>query len=366
MQTRTQWMQWAVVLVAGAAWSCAPEPVSEGGAATATQRAEVRGTRAPVLTPQTSGTPRTLIGISALDAQVAWASGAGGTWARTTDGGATWTTGVVPGAEALQFRDVEALSADVAYLLSIGVGPDSRIYKTEDGGATWTEQFRSANPDAFYDCFAFWSPTRALAFSDAVAGRFPVLRTTDGATWQDIGDALPAAQPGEAGFASSGTCVAVQGANRAWIATGGAEKARILLTEDGGDTWTAVETPVVQGTPSSGIFSVAFRDARHGLLGAGELAAPNAFADTVARSSDGGHTWELAARPPFPGAIYGLAYARAQTAVVTGPAGAAWTADEGDSWSALPGATGYWAVDFGTPHTGWLVGSGGRILKIEL
>lgn len=366
MQTRTQWKRWVLVLTAGATWSCAPEPVAAREAALETARAEVKATRAPVLTPQVSGTTHTLIGISAVDAQVAWASGAGGTWARTTDGGATWQTGVVPGAETLQFRDVEALSADEAFLLSIGTGSDSRIYKTEDGGATWTEQFRSANPDAFYDCFAFWSPTRALAFSDAVAGRFPVLRTQDGTTWQDIGDALPAAQPGEAGFASSGTCVAVQGANRAWIATGGAEKARILLTEDGGDTWEAVETPVVQGTSTSGILSVAFRDARHGMLGAGELLAPNDFADTVARTSDGGHTWTLAARPPFPGAIYGLAYARAGAAVVTGPAGSAWTADEGDTWSALPGATGYWAVDFGTPHVGWLVGSGGRILKVEL
>lgn len=365
MQTRVLSKQWVMALLAGASLAgCAPEPTPEPQVATS--EAALRPTRAPVLTPQVSGTTRTLIGISAVDGQVAWASGTGGTYARTTDGGATWQTGVVPGAEALQFRDVEAVSADVAYLLSIGVGADSRIYKTEDGGATWTEQFRSANPEAFYDCFAFWSPTRALAFSDAVAGRFPVIRTEDGQTWQDIGDALPAAQPGEAGFASSGTCVAVQGANRAWIATGGAEKARILLTEDGGDTWEAVETPVVQGTPSSGILSVAFRDARHGMIGAGELAAPAAFADTVARTQDGGRSWSLASRPPFPGAIYGLAYAHAATAVVTGPAGAAWTADEGDTWTSLPGATGYWAVAFGTPHTGWLVGSGGRILKIEL
>jgi len=50
----------------------------------------------------------------------------------------------VPGAETLQFRDVEGVSAKVAYLQSIGDNPtDFRIYKTVDGGATWTMQFRN-------------------------------------------------------------------------------------------------------------------------------------------------------------------------------------------------------------------------------
>src|SRR5437762_4598044 len=87
---------------------------------------------APTLTPQQSGTSNQLIGISAVNARVAWAAGAGGTFTVTTDGGNTWRAGVVPGAEALQFRDVEGVSERVAYLLSIGNGPDSRIYKTED------------------------------------------------------------------------------------------------------------------------------------------------------------------------------------------------------------------------------------------
>src|SRR5207253_9694060 len=61
-------------------------------------------------------------------------------------------------------------------------------------------------------------------------------------------------------------------------------------------------------------FSVDFRDPLHGILGAGELAAPTAFADTVARSSNGGKTWQLASRPPVPGAIYGLSYVRERSA----------------------------------------------------
>ena len=117
----------------------------------------------PTLTPQDSGTVNGLIAVSPVNPQVVWASGRLGTFTVTTDGGQTWQAGVVPGAETLQFRDVQGVSAKVAYLQSIGENPtDFRIYKTEDGGATWTLQFQNQNPAAFYDCFAFWTPKRAL------------------------------------------------------------------------------------------------------------------------------------------------------------------------------------------------------------
>ena len=147
---------------------------------------------------------------------------------------------------------------------------DFRIYKTTDGGATWTMQFQNQNASAFYDCFAFWTPKRGISHSDSVNGVFPDLRTTDGMTWQDISGNMPPALPGEASFAASGTCVATQGAQNAWIATGGATVARILATRDQGDTWNAYDTPLVS-SPSAGGFTVAFRDPWHGIVGGGDL-----------------------------------------------------------------------------------------------
>lgn len=323
---------------------------------------------APTLTPQQSGTTQRLQAVSPVDAQVVWASGTGGTYVVTTDGGETWRVGVVSGAESLEFRDVHGVSATVAYLLSAGSGDQSRIYKTEDGGASWSLQFQNEEPKAFYDCFAFWTPKRGVVMSDAVDGRFPVIRTTDGERWSDIGDRLPAAQPGEAAFAASGTCVATHGRKRAWIGTGAAGKARILATTDGGDTWQAYDTPVIQGTGTSGVVSVDFRDPQHGILGGGEIGAPADFTDNVARTSDGGKTWQLASRTPFPGAIYGLSYLRERgntTVVATGPGGAAWSPDDGGEWIALPDVKDYWAVAFASPQAGWLVGTEGQILKVS-
>jgi photosystem II stability/assembly factor-like uncharacterized protein len=51
--------------------------------------------------------------------------------------------------------------------------------------------------------------------------------------------------------------------------------------------------------------------------------------------------------------------------VVTGPGGAAWSPDEGDTWVNLTGLANYWAVAFASPHAGWLVGTQGRIVKIS-
>jgi len=67
-----------------------------------------------------------LRGISAVSDKVAWASGTHGAYLRMVDG-INWTVAQVPGAEELDFRDVEAFSEDVAYILSAGPGNQSRI-----------------------------------------------------------------------------------------------------------------------------------------------------------------------------------------------------------------------------------------------
>ncbi len=340
----------------------------------------------PILTPQISGTTQLLIAVSPVNSQVVWAAGTGGTYVVTTNGGETWTAGVVPGAEALQFRDVQRVNDKIAYLLSIGSNTtDFNIYKTIDGGATWTIQFTNQTTGAFYDCFAFWTADRGIAHSDSVSGIFPDIRTTDGVTWGSISANMPPALSGEASFSSSGTCVTTQGESNAWIATGGSTIARILATTDGGDTWNAYNTPLVS-SPTAGGFSVAFRDPLNGIVGGGDLANNHPHHAEAATSNDGGQTWTLTKRAPVEGAIFGLAYANGmtlgtaeknsqdytRTVVITAEVQpnfnsgqAAWTPDEGQTWYELPKANGYWAVSFANPHAGWFVGNGGQILKIS-
>src|SRR3954465_9965809 len=120
----------------------------------------------PTWTLQTSGVTARLRGVTAVNNRVAWASGSGSTVLRTEDGGAIWKKLTVT-SEALDFRDIDAIDENTAYVLSIGNGAASRIYKTTDRGTTWTAQFQNPDPKAFLDAMSFWDVDHGLVIGDS-------------------------------------------------------------------------------------------------------------------------------------------------------------------------------------------------------
>src|SRR4029453_7785620 len=99
----------------------------------------------------TSGVAARCGGGSAVIGPGGWGSGSGNTILRSENGGSTWTKLQSPTTDRLDFRDIDAVSDTTAYLLSIGAGPTSRIYKTTDAGATWALRFANADADPFFD-----------------------------------------------------------------------------------------------------------------------------------------------------------------------------------------------------------------------
>src|SRR5204862_426541 len=79
----------------------------------------------------------------------------GATYLRTLDGRRTWTPAQVSDAATLDFRAVVAFSADEAFLMSAGLGEQSRIFHTSDGGKHWQLQFTNTNPKGFFDSMVF-------------------------------------------------------------------------------------------------------------------------------------------------------------------------------------------------------------------
>ena len=316
---------------------------------------------------QSSGTTVRLRGVSAVSSQVAWASGERGTFARTVDGGRTWASGVVPGAEALDFRDVDAFDARTAYLLSIGEGEKSRIYKTTDGGRRWTLQFKNERAAAFFDAMAFWDESHGIALSDPVGGRFLVVTTSDGGrTWRETPrEGMPVALAGEGGFAASGTCVAVRGKTHAWFGTGGPGGARVFRTSDAGRTWQAARAPLAAGQ-SAGVFSLVFTDARRGVAVGGDYTKESDAGGNVAVTDNGGQTWR-AARGRAPNGYRSCvarvsAGGKSAALVAVGPNGSELSRDGGESWTAI-GAEGFHAASFAATGIGWAVGDGGRVAR---
>lgn len=312
---------------------------------------------------QNSGVTTRLRGLSAVSARVAWASGGSGTVLRTIDGGATWQARPIPGTAALDFRDVDAMSEHAAFVLSIGPGESSRIYKTTDGGEHWALQFANTDPEIFLDAMAFWDADRGVAISDSAGGAFVILITTDGGhAWTRVpADRLPDPMPGEGAFAASGTNVAVMGPSHVWIGTGAS---RVLHSADGGRSWSIAATPLPTGE-SAGIFSVAFRDADHGVVVGGDYRKETDAVDNAAITSDGGATWTLSARG-LSGYRSVVAWVSNASFVAAGPSGVDWSSDEGRAWTPAAGnGLDTLSIARGT-RTGWGAGDRGRLVKLSI
>lgn len=311
-----------------------------------------------------SGVTASLRGVSAVSATVVWASGSNGVYLETTDGGASWRTAIVPGAEALDFRAVHGVDHRTAYLLSSGPGDKSRIYKTSDGGLHWTYQFTNSDPKGFFDALVFWNARHGIVLGDPVDGHFVILTTGDGGEhWQR--QPTPAALPKEGAFAASNTCLVVRGAGEVWFASGGPGAARVFHSLDGGLTWTVAATPVRNDAASAGIFSLAFSDARHGIAVGGDYTKPGDSSRNIAVTSDGGRTWT---EPPgahpngYRSAVAFLPDRRVW--ITTGPSGSDISADNGKSWQPFD-AGAYNAVSFISSKAGWAVGPNGALAEFR-
>ena len=322
---------------------------------------------APVLafqlqwTPQLTSADARLRGISAVSDKIAWASGSGGTVLRTTNGGDAWTAVPVPNAAQLDFRDVDAFSDKVAYVLSIGNGEASRIYKTVDGGDAWTLQLANKDPRVFLDAMAFWGPDHGVAYSDSIDGQFVIFMTTDGRTWQRVpADRLPAALTNEGAYAASGTNVAVHG-DHVWIGT---TASRVLHSPDRGRSWSVANTPIPT-SESAGIFSIAFRDALHGVAVGGDYKQETEAVDNVAITADGGKTWTLGKSLSGYRSVVAFAPRSKSSWIAVGPRGADISQDDGRTWRPFTGA-GFHAFAF-APRSGigWGVGERGSIGRLS-
>lgn len=304
-----------------------------------------------------------LRGLDAVSAQVVWASGTQGTVLRTLDGGKTWMKLPVPGAEALDFRDVEAFGPDKAFLMS--AGQPARIYSTEDGGTTWTIQYEDPTGKAFFDSMAFWDEENGIVFSDPVDGHFFVIRTVDGRNWSPLETgSLPPPMEGEAGFAASGTILVTAAESMAWIATGGSAS-RVFFTPDRGTSWVEAPSTLNSGTASKGVFSLAFRDPLHGVAVGGDYQSPEDRERIAARTTDGGKTWQTAVEMPGGYRSGAAGSPGSDLFIAVGPTGTDISKDGGETWQALD-PTGFHVVAFSQDGTAWAAGSDGRIGRLTL
>ena len=311
-----------------------------------------------------TGSDQQYRGLDAVDHRVAWVGGSAGEVLRTTDGGATWQDVSPPGSAGLLFRDVEAQSAHRASVLSIGAGDASRIYTTTDGGRKWRLAFVNDDPNAFYDCMAFFADgRRGLALSDPVDGKFRIAATDDwGHSWHVLPNAgMPPAVAGEFAFAASGTCLVASGGRDAWFGSGGGAS-RAFHSRDGGRSWTVTAAPI-PAAEAGGVFSLAFRNPHEGVMVGGDFTAPANGAHASGFTRDGGRTWSPGGDlTGYRSGVDWLTFARA-TLIAVGPTGSDVSYDGGRKWVPFDTAP-YDAVDC-VPGTCWASGPAGAVAVLD-
>jgi len=313
---------------------------------------------------QESGVDSDLRGVcvvaesSAEERVTIWASGSQGAVVRSTDSGKTWKRLRIPEAESLDFRGVQAFDANTAYVMSSGEGLQSRIYKTTDGGEHWKLQYHGGQKEFFLDALICNEEKHCAALSDPVDGKFVILANTDGEHWAELPrENMPGALPKEGAFAASNSSLCLEGKD-IHFGTGG-PAARVFASHDFGQTWTVVETPIVSGNASSGIFSL-FCDERTIVAVGGDYQDPARAYKNAAISRDGGKTWELAAQPP--GGYRSAAGKYNGGYVAVGPTGTE-TSVDGLHWNSI-GKVNFNAYTFPVPGSaGWAVGPHGSVAR---
>ncbi len=307
-----------------------------------------------------------LRGISVIDSLTAWASGSNGTYLRTTDGGKTWADGKVKGFEALDFRDVEAFDKNTAIIMSIDA--PAFFFKTTDGGKSWKRKYMNRDPKVFFDGLTFWDENNGIAFSDPIDEKFFIIKTNDGGdTWKEISSLyIPTAIKGEGGFAASGTSVAVAGNDLVWIGTGGAERSRIFLSQDAGENWRVMNTPIISGSASRGVFSISFKDDLCGVAVGGDYRNDKDNFANCAISDDGGLSWQLVDNYQPGGFRSCVAWNSVYYFyLTTGTSGSDYSVDDGKTWTFINNQS-YNAIGFSKKDGScFVVGDRGAIARVR-
>lgn len=304
-----------------------------------------------------------LRGIAAVSEHECWVSGTQGTLAKTNNGGDSWNLFKLPDADSLDFRDIEVLNEKEVLVLSIGNGASSKIFKTNDGGNTWKVVFQNKEEDGFFDAFTFWSEKDGMMQGDPIDGRLFLLATNDGGeTWQKVPTInCPKVNAGEYAFAASGTQITSLG-NTIWIGTGGS-KSHIFKSKSKSLFWESIETEMIHGEASQGIFSLAFSNKKMGMAVGGDYTKPDQGMDNLLLTMDGGKSWNLQrSNLDYRSCVVFVG----KIAVVTGPSGSEWSSDKGNSWKKIKGKGFNSLSVVTTSKTVWAAGSEGRVGKLRI
>ncbi|MCD2421524.1 YCF48-related protein [Niabella pedocola] len=232
-----------------------------------------------------TGNGTNLRGIGGIKNTI-WVSGSNGYTGRSADGGKTWKWQQVPGFETHDFRDIAVLDENTALVMAIA--SPAYILKTTDGGRSWKKVYENRDTAMFLDAMAFSGAKTGYVIGDPIRGKIFIGQTADaGNSWKQVPG--PAALPGEAFFAASGSNLVVAG-NKLRMVSGGT----VSRFFDGSKTTVL---PLMQGSATMGANSIAALGSRLMIAG-GDFQDPSRKDSVLLLSTDGGKTFRFPHKGP--------------------------------------------------------------------
>lgn len=274
-----------------------------------------------------TGTNTSIRGLSAVDDRIVWVSGSNGMVGRSLDSGNTWKWIQVKGFEKTDFRDIEAFDETQAVIM--GIGEPAYILRTIDGGENWKVVYENKTKGMFLDAMEFWNIQSGVVLGDPIDGKFFIARTFNGGeTWRTIPEKnYPAADSGEACFASSGTNIRKLGNDAACFITGGF-RSRLFIKDK------KIDLPILQGKESTGANSIAIKNKKTFIVVGGDFNAPESSDKNCVLTKDAGKSWSAPSTPPH-GYRSCVEYLEKNDWITCGPTGVDVSNDNGHTWNLI-------------------------------
>lgn len=232
----------------------------------------------------------------------------------------------------LEFRSI-AQTKDNIFVLS--VANPGLLYRISKDGKETQLVYEEKGEKVFYDAINFWNDNEGIAVGDPTEDCFSLLITRDGGqTWKKTScENLPKLAEGEAFFAASNTNIIIKD-EKTWVVSGG-KKSRVFYSEDKGKSWQVMETPIIQGSAMTGIFSADFYNETLGFATGGDYEKPQQNFGNKIITLDGGKTWTKIAENEafgYGSCVQFIPGSKGNELVTVGASGVYYSYDQGKSW----------------------------------